>query len=90
MSFFRLKKKNTAPKNKDIVVAAVITNTVLSEIYQDILRQNGIRFICKQQGAGGYLKHLIGPATIPDFVYVNYEDYEKAQELYNVYVKTEG
>ena len=82
MGFFKFKKKNITRDNSDPVVAAVITNTVSSEIYQDILRQNNVRFICKQQGAGGYLKHLIGSATIPDYIYVKSEDYEQARELY--------
>lgn len=90
MGFFKFKKKNITRDNSDPVVAAVITNTVSSEIYQDILRQNNVRFICKQQGAGGYLKHLIGSATIPDYIYVKSEDYEQARELYETYIQNNG
>ena len=90
MGFFKFKKKNITRDNSDPVVAAVITNTVSSEIYQDILRQNNVRFICRQQGAGGYLKHLIGSATIPDYIYVKSEDYEQARELYETYIQNNG
>ena len=61
-----------------------------AEIYQDILRQNNVRFICRQQGAGGYLKHLIGSASIPDYIYVKSDDYEQARELYETYIQNNG
>lgn len=90
MGLFSLKKKKEAKMSNDPVVVAVITNTVSSEIYQDILRQNNVRFICRQQGAGGYLKHLIGSATIPDYIYVKSEDYEQARELFETYIQNDG
>lgn len=90
MGLFSLKKKEVNKGNNEPVVAAVVQNTVSSEIYQDILRQNNIRFICRQQGAGGYLKHLIGSAAIPDYIYVKSEDYEQARELYETYIQNNG
>jgi len=84
-------RKNKASAKKDIepVVAAVIQNTVSSEIYQDILKENGIPCICMQLGADGYLKHIFGGATIPDYIYVKEEDYERACELYKTYIEAE-
>jgi len=90
MSFFKGKRDKAAPKNDEPVVVAVIANTVSSEIYQDILKQNGIKFICKQQGAGGYLKHIFGPLIIPDYIYVKNENYEQARQLYETYIETDG
>lgn len=90
MGLFSFKKKDMVESSSEPVVVAVISNTVSSEIYQDILRQNNVRFICRQQGAGGYLKHLIGSASIPDYIYVKSDDYEQARELYETYIQNNG
>ncbi len=84
-------KKNAEEKNSgEPVLVATIPNTVLSEIYQDMLRENGIPFICRQQGAGGYLKILTGGLLAADSIYVNERDYERAYELYKIYVEAEN
>lgn len=84
MGFFSKSKKNKIKKNEPMI-AAVIENTVDSEIYQDILRENGIPFICRQRGAGGYLKILTGGFLIADNIYVKECDFEKAKGLYDAY-----
>ena len=61
----------------------------LSEIYQDMLRENGIPFVCRQEGAGGYLKILLGVGIIPDNIYVAEKNYERAREIYEAYLLTE-
>ena len=44
MSFFKWgRKKETEPDENEPVLAAVIKNPVTSEIFQDILKENGIR-----------------------------------------------
>ena len=84
LNFF--KKKDTNKINgKEPVIAAVIGNTVDSEIYQDILKNNGIPFICRQMGAGGYLKILTGGFLVADSIYVKESDLVKAAELYEAY-----
>lgn len=92
MGIFKRKEENSAQKsnNSDPVLAAVVLNTVSSEIYQDILKENGIKFICTQHGADGYLKHVFGRATIPDYIYVSAENYERACELYKVFIESDG
>lgn len=61
MSFFKWgRKKETEPDENEPVLAAVIKNPVTSEIFQDILKENGIPFICRQDGAGGSVKLLLG------------------------------
>lgn len=72
-------------KGKEPVIAAVIANTVDSEIYQDILKNNNIPFICRQRGAGGYIKILTGGLLIADSIYVKESDLKKAGELYKAY-----
>ncbi|MBR4073016.1 MAG: DUF2007 domain-containing protein [Clostridia bacterium] len=87
--FFKREKnadKGTEKKTEP-VVAAVIPNTVSSEIYQDMLKNNGIPFVCRQQGAGGYLKILTGGLLAADTIYVNERDLEKAQEIYSTYIE---
>ena len=46
MSFFKwVRKKEEEPDENEPVLAAVIKNPVTSEIFQDILKENGIPFI---------------------------------------------
>lgn len=90
MSFFkRREKKADNGKNNDPVLAAVIKNPVTSEIFQDILKENGIPFICRQEGAGGSVKLLFGGGIVPDNIYVAAENEETARELYKAYLETE-
>ncbi|MBE6750616.1 MAG: DUF2007 domain-containing protein [Ruminococcaceae bacterium] len=80
--FFKRKKEQD-----EIVLAEAIANTVDSEIFQGILRENNIPFICRQQGASGYLKLIYGGLFAVDHIYVNKNDLEKAKELYESFVK---
>lgn len=87
MSFF---KRGENKKAEDVpVLAATVLNPVSSAIYQDMLKENGIPFICRQEGAGGYLKILFGGGLVPDNFYVSVDNLEKAQELYRVYIEPE-
>ena len=52
--------KQTKSEN-ELLLAAVVTNPVSSEIFQDILKKENIPFICRQYGAGAYFKILAGP-----------------------------
>ena len=88
MNFFkRNKSENKIFKKDEPVIAAVIGNTVESEIYQDILKENGIPCVCRQMGAGGYLKILTGGFLVADSIYVKESDLEKASQLYEAYFK---
>ena len=90
MIFFKraIKEEKTGDENEP-VLAAIIKNPVTSEIFQDILKENGIPFICRQEGAGGSLKLLLGAGVVPDDIYVAAKNYEKARGLYEAYLKTE-
>ena len=83
------KKKEKTKKNEPKLVAAIF-NTVDSEIYQDMLKNNGIPFICNQLGAGGFIKIATGSLLVTDRIYVNEEDYEKAKELFDLYIEREN
>ena len=71
------------------VLAASIQNTVSSEIFQDILKENGIPCICRQEGAGGYIKIITGGLLVVDNIYVDEKNLERAKELYAAYLGTE-
>lgn len=88
MGFFKRKEKDSAQESSPVLVA-VIPNTVNSEIFQDILKENGIPCICRQEGAGGYIKILTGGLLVADSIYVDEKNYDKAKELYEVYLETE-
>lgn len=90
MIFFKRKRKEEKTDDgNEPVLAAIIKNPITSEIFQDILKENGIPFICRQEGAGGSLKLLLGAGVVPDDIYVAAKNYEKARGLYEAYLKTE-
>ncbi len=90
MIFFKRKRKEEKTDDgNEPVLAAIIKDPVTSEIFQDILKENGIPFICRQDGAGGSLKLLLGAGVVPDDIYVAAKNYEKARGLYEAYLKTE-
>ena len=90
MSFFKWgRQKEAKPDENEPVLAAVIKNPVTSEIFQDILKENGIPFICRQDGAGGSVKLLLGAGVVPDNIYVAAKNYETACGLYEAYLQTE-
>lgn len=88
MSFFKRKKEETKEENEP-VVAAIISNPVSSAVFQDMLKENGIPFVCRQQGAGGSVKLLLGGGIVPDYILVSDKNYERARELYEVYLLNE-
>lgn len=85
----RKRKEEKTDDGNEPVLAAIIKDPVTSEIFQDILKENGIPFICRQEGAGGSLKLLLGAGVVPDDIYVAAKNYEKARGLYEAYLKTE-
>ena len=78
-------KKQDNNENEPVFVVG-ISNTVLCEIYKDLLKENNIPFICRQNGAGGYIKVLTGGFLVTDNIYVKKDDYGKAKELYDNYI----
>lgn len=87
MRIFGRKKENL--KGEEPVQIAVIQNTVSSEIFQDILKRNDIPFVCRQQGAGGYLKIVTGGLFSADIIYVSEKNAQEARKLYEAYLETE-
>lgn len=88
MSFFKRQKEHKQDENEP-VVAAIISNPVSSAVFQDMLKENGIPFICRQHGAGGSVKLLLGGGIVPDYILVSARNYGRARELYEVYLLNE-
>ena len=88
MSFFKRKKEEKQVENEP-VVAAIISNPVSSAVFQEMLKENAIPFVCRQQGAGGSVKLLLGGGIVPDYILVSAKNYERARELYEVYLLNE-
>ncbi|MBR2040491.1 MAG: DUF2007 domain-containing protein [Clostridia bacterium] len=82
----KLFSKRVVSKPKEPALVASVSNTVLSEVYQDLLRENNIPFICRRDGVNGYLKVITGGFLVTDDIYVKEEDYTKARELYDNYI----
>lgn len=59
-------------------------------VYKDILSQNNIKFVSRLQRSGEYLKFVTGALLIPEDFYVMPEDYDKAKELYNLFIEAEN
>ena len=83
--FFKRKEKK---ENNGLVLAASIM-PAFSGIYAEILKDNGIPFLTREQRTGGYLKIVTGGLLVPDDFYVNKEDYPKAFELYKAFIEPE-
>ncbi len=86
MSFFSRIFEKKAPKEQERLLAAVINEGWLSCMYQDILKENDIPFVCYNHGAGGCFKIMAGGSFIADYIYVNPLDIDKAKELYEKFI----
>lgn len=87
MGIFSVFKKKT--EDNEPILVAVLKNTAYSAIYFDILKENNIPYFVRNAGAQGYTKHIIGEYFVPDYVYVMPQYYDKAKELYEVYMNLE-
>ncbi len=82
------KKKTKAEYDGLRLVKAVMPN--FAGMYAELLKENGIPFIARQEGVSGYLKIVTGGLLIPENFYVKPEDYDKALELYNAFIEIEA
>ncbi len=84
--FFKRKTKN----EYDGLVLVKAVMPAFSGMYAELLQENGIPFIARQEGVAGYMKIVTGGLLTPDNFYVKPEDYEKALEIYNAFIETEA
>lgn len=59
-------------------------------MYGELLKENGIPFMARQDGVAGYMKIVTGGLLIPESFYVRPEDYDKALEIYNAFIEIEA
>jgi hypothetical protein len=83
--FFKRKTKDEYDGLR--LVKAVMPN--FAGMYAEILRDNDIPFIARQEGVAGYMKIVTGGLLIPENFYVKSQDYDKALELYNAFIEIE-
>ena len=83
--FFKRKTKDEYDGLR--LVKAVMPN--FAGMYAEILRDNDIPFIARQEGVAGYIKIVTGGLLIPENFYVKPKDYDKALELYNAFIEIE-
>lgn len=65
---------------KKPVLAASVDNVVAAEIYKDVLRDNGIVFTCDESDDA--MQIVFGGGFNAQEIYVNEQDLEIAQQLY--------
>ncbi len=78
-------KKKSTEKTADKGKSFHIADHIASAIFQEILKDNNIPFVCRQPGAGGYIKILTGGLLTTDEIVVDDGDYNTANELYEAY-----
>lgn len=83
--FFKRKEKKD--NNELVFVASIMP--AYSGIYCEILKENGIPFINREQRTGGYLRIVTGGLLVPDDFYVNETDYQRAFDLYKAFIEPE-
>ena len=64
-----------------IVALTNVRTEIEAELLQDILQQEGIAVMIKEQGSGGYSKIYMGISLFGETLYVNDYDYPRAVEL---------
>lgn len=68
--------------NDGLVALATPQNPVESEMLQDLLRQEQIPVLVRDEaGVGGYMKIYMGYSIYGETLYVHQEDFVRAQEL---------
>ena len=72
---------------KNPVLAASVDNVVAAEIYKDVLRDNGIHFTCDESDDA--MQIVFGGGFNAQEIYVNEEDLEVAQQLYEKVVNAQ-
>lgn len=80
-------------KNKDEYDGFKLVKEVMpayAGLYANLLEENGVPFIARQEGVAGFMKIATGGLLIPESFYVKPDDYDKALEIYNAFIETEA
>lgn len=71
------------------VLAVSCDDVVNAEIFRDLLRENGIPFACDTAESGGSMKVVFGGGFLAEDIYVDEENLETAQALYDEVLASE-
>ena len=71
------------------VLAVSCDDVVNAEIFRDLLRENNIPFTCDTAETGGSMKVLFGGGFTAEDIYVDEENLETAQALYDEVLASE-
>ncbi len=87
------KEENAEECDNEIVIRnpvllATMEDVVSSDIFKDILIDNKIPF-SSSQGETGSIRVLFGGGLVGEEIYVDSEDFEKADKLYEEFVNSE-
>jgi len=71
------------------VLLASLEDVVSAEIFKDILKDNGILFT-GGEAEEGTMRVLFGGGFVSEDIYVDSDDYDKANELYEEFLESES
>ena len=71
------------------VLLATMEDVVSSEIFRDILTENGILYYCDGQADSGAMQVLFGGSFVAENIYVDKTDFDKADSLYTEFLENE-
>lgn len=79
-------------ENQEINLKTLIktSDRIMLSLIESILKENGIPYILKDKGTGGYLKIITGASIYDTEVLVSDKDFEKARELVDLVTKSDG
>lgn len=70
------------------VLLATLNDVVSAEIFKDILKDNSIPYFSNEDGEG--MKVVFGGGFASEDIYVDKDQFEKAQELYEEFLASEA
>lgn len=71
------------------VLLASMEDVVSAEIFKDILKDNGIPYTCGEL-EDGTMRVLFGGALVSDDIYVDSDDFDRANGLYEEFLNSEA
>ena len=74
-------KKDAKQKETEIVRLYITSDPCQLGLVCGVLKENGLPFLLKDRGTGGYLRVVSGISVFGTEILVNKDDLEKAKEL---------
>ncbi len=71
------------------MLLATLEDVVSAEIFKDILKENGIPYLCDSSATEGAMQVLFGGSFVTENIYVDASDYDTADNLYTEFLENE-